>query len=242
MRKVYLLLMVALALGLSTEAFAEEKTFVTDLDPLNSSEASGTAMIKVVDENTVTVSVETSGVSPNLPHAQHIHIGGEHTCPPMSADDNGDGFISTPEGKSFYGDIEVSLTTEGPVGPESALAVERFPVADANGEINYSRTFDLPEGVTVEDLDEGVIVQHGISRLFGDELKYDGQASPLPGANLPFEATIPALCGELEMMADIPETGAGGAAPSSQAPVMALGLVGAVLAAGALMTARARSI
>ncbi len=241
MRKLYVLLVVAMALSLSTAALAQGTTYTADLDPLNSSEASGSAEV-MVDGNMVIVTIESSGMSPNLPHAQHIHIGGENVCPPMSADDNGNGLISTPEGKPFYGGIEVSLTTEGSVGPESALAVERFPVADADGDISYSRTFQLPEGVTAEDISNGVIVQHGISELFGDAGKYDGEKmSEIPGANLPFEATVPALCGELQMMAGMPDTGAGGMADTAGVPVMALALIGAVLAGGVLMVARAAS-
>ena len=40
------------------------------------------------------------------------------------ADTNEDGFISTAEGVPFYGGIVHSLTTDGDVSPDSALALD----------------------------------------------------------------------------------------------------------------------
>lgn len=208
MRKVSLLLVMALALGLSTAAFAGEGAHMAKLDPLNTSGASGSATVQVAG-NQVTVTINSSGHSPNLPHAQHIHIGGQNVCPTNAADTDGDGFISTAEGQPAYGPIMVSLTTEGDVTDQSALAVDRMPVADANGNINYSRTFQLPAGVTAQDIDKGVIVQHGISELFGDPNQYDGDKMSEIMPQLPFEATVPAVCGKIVAMAGMPDTGVG---------------------------------
>jgi hypothetical protein len=168
----------------------------TQLQELNGSGASGTATVDV-QGGEVTVTVETNGVAAGAPHAQHIHIGGENTCP--TADAAGDDeFVSTPEGQPSYGEIRVSLTTEGDVGAESAVAVDRMPTADDSGTVTYERTFELPEGVTAEELGNGVIVQHGIAdtSLGSDPAAYDGPDSPLK-QGVPQEATLPALCGEL---------------------------------------------
>ena len=243
MRKLYLLLALTLTLGLSTVALAQDSSYWTDLDPLNSSEASGTAKVEV-NGNQLTVTIKSHGHSADLPHAQHIHFGEQarHECPNMDDDENGDDLITTTEGAPAYGPIQVSLTTEGDVSPESGLAVDRFPVGESNGEVNYTRTFEVPENFSVEDLDDGVIVQHGISELFEDPAKYDGEFKIELDPKLPQEATIPAACGALETMG-MPDTGAGGMTDTgSSIPLMSLILAGAVLAAGALMVARSRSI
>ena len=193
-------LLVAFATIAVPSAGAQDATgFSTALAPLNRSGGSGSATIQTAGDQ-VTVRLEANGVAPNLPHAQHIHIGGQNVCPPPSAGNQEapTDLIDSVEGQPFYGPIEVSLTTEGDVGPASSLAVDRFPVADASGSYVYQRSFDLPEGVTVADLVDGVIVVHGISTLFADETMYDGEPrSSIAPDRFPLEATIPALCGEL---------------------------------------------
>jgi hypothetical protein len=211
-RKLYLLLIVALMLTVSTMTFAHDGTHTANLGALNGSGASGTATVQVITHhgNQVTVTIQSSGLAPNQPHAQHIHIGGQNTCPSNAADMDGDGLINTAEGAPFYGGVQVSLTTQGDVSADSALAVDRFPVADANGNLNYSRTFPLPQGVNPQDIDMGVIVQHGISKLFGDPNQYDGDPRSSLDPSLPLEATIPATCGKLMAAAAMmPNTGAG---------------------------------
>ena len=49
------------------------------------------------------------------------------------ADGDRDGFISVAEGVPFYGSIAQSLTTDGDTSPSSALALDRYPVADDDG-------------------------------------------------------------------------------------------------------------
>jgi hypothetical protein len=79
----------------------------------------------------------------------------------------------------------------------SGLAVDRFPTADADGSYVYERTFELPAGTVPTDLLDGVVVVHGISELFGDDAAYDGEPRSSINPDLPLEATIPALYGEL---------------------------------------------
>jgi len=243
LRKLYLLLVMAMALSLPSTAFAAEESYMAELDPLNSSEASGHAKV-MMDGNQITVHIESHGHSVGLPHAQHIHFGEEarHECPNMDDDDDGNGIIQTVEGQPAYGPVQVSLTTEGDVSPESGLAVERFPVGESDGAVHYERTFEAPENFSVEDLEDAVIVQHGISELFEDPAAYDGELKSDLNPELPEEATVPATCGALEVMAGMPDTGAGGTANGTEVPVMGLALIGAVLAAGAVKVAHARSI
>ena len=248
MRKLSLLFVLILAMGLSAApaladggADGNGQTYTADLNPLNTSGSSGTATV-VVNGNQVTVTIQAAGLSPNLPHAQHIHIGGENICPTNAADDNGDGFIDTVEGQPFYGPVQVSLTTEGDVSAESAIAVERFPVADADGTLFYSRTFSLPDGVSAADIPAGVIVQHGISELFEDPLAYDGEPRSSLNPDLPLEATIPTNCGELVLVDTLPRTGTGVAAPTTPDLSLVLGAatISSMLALGGLVVLRTR--
>lgn len=174
----------------------DDGSYQAELEPLNDSGAEGSVTIEV-DGDAMTVAVATTGMSPGLPHAQHLHLGGDGECP--SPDDTGDDeVVSTVDGQPFYGEIAVSLTTEGDVGPDSGLAVERFPVAGDDGAVAYSRTIQLPDGFEAEDLEDVVVVQHGISELVGDEAQYDGPFDSPLNPDLPLEATVPALCGELD--------------------------------------------
>ncbi|HEV2071288.1 MAG TPA: hypothetical protein VGR26_15975 [Acidimicrobiales bacterium] len=244
--------------GLLLAAFAggpahaqEAQVFRADLQPLNDSGSTGTATVEVRG-NSVTVSVQSRGTSPGLPHAQHIHIGGQNVCPPASAGGSNEpmNLLDSVEGVPFYGEVKVSLTTEGDVGAESSLAVERFPVA-TNGTITYQRTFDLPAGVTAADVRNGVIVQHGISELFNDQAAYDGEPRSSLNPDLPLEATIPTNCGKLVaasaqgQVGQQPRggvaSGAGGTAGDPVSPLVpaaAVGLLGA--ASVALIASRRR--
>jgi len=229
----------------------EASTLSTQLSPLNRSNAAGSAMVSL-DGNRVNVRVEANGVSGGLPHAQHIHIGGANTCPPAGAGNRDEprDLISTAEGQPSYGEVRVSLTTQGDVGADSALAVERFPTA-TGGSYVYSRSFDLPSGVTADDVRNGVVVVHGISELYADRAMYDGDPRSSLKPDLPLEATIPALCGRLAaaQVGSAPvggvAAGAGGTAPTElPTPVVAAAvglLAGVVVLLAAQRPAAARS-
>lgn len=177
---------------------ASSRTYVADLATLNDSGAQGTATL-TISGTQLTVEIDATGLSPNLPHAQHLHgaFDREHVCPPPSADTDGDGFISVAEGVPFYGGIQVSLTTTGDTSADSALDLDRFPVADETGNLTYSRTFAVTEQVA-ENLELLHVVQHGID--LDDSGAYDGEKRSSI-ADVPFEATVPADCGEIELTA-----------------------------------------
>lgn len=155
-------------------------------------DADGTLKLRRVAGDRVVVVLRASGLSPDLPHAVHIHGGlsGPNVCPPAGADGE-DGLVSTLDGIPFYGGINVSLTTSGDTSPASALALDRFPVADADGDLRYQRTFVVPDAVA-EALDDLHVVVHGLD-LSGNGA-YDGDAPLLQGA----EATLPVLCGQID--------------------------------------------
>ena len=173
---VALLVVSAAYLSLTPAAFAQEM-FQAQLDPLNDSGASGTANL-ALEGDQLSTDIASEGLSPNLPHAQHIH-GLEQAiseCPSLAADLNGDGLVNTTEGQPSYGPILTSLTTEGDTSPDSALAVDRFPMANENGTLTYDRTFGVPMNVA-DRLGEFAIVQHGVD-LNGNGVTQTSETAP----------------------------------------------------------------
>lgn len=192
-------------------------TLTAVLTELNGSGASGTATAVVKNQKIEHIEVHAEGLTPDAPHAQHIHYGNQalNECPTLAQDSNRDGRINTVEGIPAYGPVVVSLNTTGDTTPSSFLDVARFPVS-SNGIFNYSRdNIEFTDvagtgypgagglGTAKQIADsiregEGVLVIHG--------LDYDGNgtynfsdpegASELNG-DLPAEATDPAVCGVL---------------------------------------------
>ena len=201
------------SLALPGMAHAQTSTWQAPLSQLNGTGTTGTAMLSVEGNDQVSVTVKVNNASPDAPHAEHIHLGGRHECPTASADANGDGYVDTAEGGDAYGGVKVSLTTSGDVSADSALAVDRFPTSNG-GSYTYQRTFTLPDGVSVEDLKQGVVVVHGAD--LDNSGKYDGDAKSSLDDSLPLEATIPAACGQLAAMpAGGVQTGGGGMADAA---------------------------
>lgn len=227
---------MALTIGaLATGALAQSDavTFRGQIDAINDSGSSATATATLNQStNQLDVRIQGSGF-PAAPHAQHIHgvEAGQSTCPPVSqVDEDGDGFVSTPEGQTTYGPIQASLTTRGDTSPESALAVERFPTYEDG---TYSRTIQLSEE-TASELQRLHIVIHG------NDVNGNGQydagdigMSPL-NEELPFEATMPAACGTLTATAaGGVQTGAGGTADADMAMTpLAVAAIGTLAVAG----------
>ncbi|QNE16525.1 hypothetical protein FYJ92_15455 [Pseudarthrobacter sp. NBSH8] len=216
-------MLAAVSLGagpvMAQNAKAAEKTvtLTATLTQLNGSGASGTATAVVRNQKIRHIEVHATGLTPDAPHAQHIHYGNQalNECPTLAQDSNGDGRINTLEGVPAYGPVVVSLNTTGDTTPASFLDVSRFPVSHG-GSYDYSRdNIEFTDvagtgypgagglGTAKQIADsirdgEGVLVIHG--------LDYDGNGtynfSDPEGAselnpNLPAEATDPAACGVL---------------------------------------------
>jgi hypothetical protein len=160
-----------------THQSAPTQTHHVALDTLNHSGASGVANLALRGDQ-LTVIINSRGLTPGQPHAQHLHysLNAAHTCPPLSADTNGDGVISLAEGVPYYGGVDISLTTSGDSLPSSALALNRMPVAKANGTLHYKRTFTVTPAQAAH-ITDFVIVQHGITENNG------------------YQATLPTDCG-----------------------------------------------
>jgi hypothetical protein len=210
-----LLLAVAMSLSLVSVAFANGgdrddrdeqgkhehgnhehgEHFKADLKPLNRSGAEGHAILEKEGKKKIETEIHSHGLAPKLPHAQHIHGFKKalSECPTLAASGR-DNLITTAEGLPSYGPIQVSLTTKGDTSPKSALAVDRFPVANAKGSVEYERTFSVSADVA-KNLGKKVIVQHGVD--LNDNGRYDFKAAGKSelDPSLPQEATIPATCG-----------------------------------------------
>ncbi|GGR12893.1 hypothetical protein GCM10010168_33330 [Actinoplanes ianthinogenes] len=194
----------AMVLGAPVAASADTAVQVR-LFALNDSGASGTATLTALPNGDLKVSIRSTHLVPDVPHAQHLHgstTGMDFHCPDPSADRDHDGYVTTEEGLPAYGDIFVSLTTRGDTSRASGLAMDRMPVADARGSLAYDRTIpadELPPG-TVEHLKDLHIVEHGIDANANH--RYDvaglGESTFAAAAGLsgiPEEATDPAVCG-----------------------------------------------
>lgn len=147
----------------------------------------------------IQVVLKARGLSPELPHAIHIHgknAGELAFCPGADrrAGTVDDGLIETVEGVPDYGPVQVSFTTRGDTSEKSVLALDRFPVARPNGRLTYKRSFSIPSAVA-QRLEEKHIVIHG------DDLNRDGQYGGRTTAlGAPLEGELPVACGELKRM------------------------------------------
>lgn len=200
--------------SMGTKGGEKTVTLTATLTQLNGSGASGTATAVINNKKIRSIEVHAEGLTPDAPHAQHIHYGDDalNECPTLAQDENMDGRINTLEGVPAYGPVVVSLTTTGDTTPGSLLAVDRFPVAE-NGSYDYSRdkikftdvsgTGYQGGGGTAKQIaesvreGEGVVVIHGID--YDDSGTYSFSVEGVSELNpdLPAEATDPTACGVL---------------------------------------------
>ena len=203
-RRWALLVSSLLVLTWSAWPAAADTTVHARLLPTNHSGVHGTATLTAHD-GSLTVVVHARGLVPSQPHAQHVHgaAGGAHfMCPSMADDRDGDGLLTNEEASGEYGAVFLALTTEGDTSAKSALDVDRMPVADDQGRMDYRRTFgphDVPAGLLAH-LSSLHVVQHGIDVNDNGKYDLDGAgvstfAKNLGASGVPEEATDPASCG-----------------------------------------------
>jgi hypothetical protein len=205
-KRLTLLLVLALAVSLSlaSVAFAQggggadqHKKFRADLHQLNRSGADGDAKL-TLEGRKLTTKINSHDMTPtgkSAPHAQHIHGFKKalSECPTLAASGR-DNLITTVEGLPSYGPIRVSFTTRGDTSAASGLAVSRFPVANSDGDLQYKRTFKVPQGVS-QNLGKMAIVQHGVDLNHNGRYDFKAAGKSELDPSLPQEATIPATCG-----------------------------------------------
>jgi hypothetical protein len=182
-----------------------DSTVHARLSSQNHSGVTGTATLTATSAGQLVVDISADGLMPG-PHAQHIHGSAEgmqhHMCASMADDTDGDGVLTNEEGMGEYGTIFLTLTTRGDVSASSGLALDRMPVADNIGHLDYHRTIaaeDIPRGL-LNHLSEMHVVMHGID-VNGNgryDLRALGEstfAKSLGLSKVPEEATDPAACG-----------------------------------------------
>jgi hypothetical protein len=251
LRNSLILAVAAVLLCLPTSAVADT-TVKAKLVEQNGSGAGGTVSLTALGNGGLKVVIHSQGLVPG-PHAQHIHgsaHGGHFGCPTLKDNDtDGDGVLTNEEATGEYGAVFLALTTRGGATPQDGLAVDRMPVADSNGRLNYERTFPakmVPDGL-LEHLSSLHVVQHGID--VNDNGKYDlaalGEstfARNLGVANVPEEATDPASCGVVQAAGPAKRARGGvetGGAPASSLSVpLAAGGISLLLLSVALVVGR----
>lgn len=243
----------AIVLAGATGASADEKWTMDLTDTMGNDSGSKATADVTIDGDQMTLDITGSGFTPNSPHAQHFHgsfdENKDFTCPTSAEDADGDGQVTTEEGLPTYGDIMISLTTKGDTSPDSGLAVDRMPTADADGNLDYTRTITLPEGAG-EKLKNLHVVQHGLDANGNDtyDMEALGESSFATSVgvkDIPEEATNPATCGTVSGAAvGTPPTGGvetgGGSSEGIEAKGAFAGGVGAFIGAGALLVYRRR--
>ena len=201
----------------SQKAADKSVTLRATLTELNGSGASGTATAVVKNQKIEHIDVDAQGLTPDAPHAQHIHCGEQalNECPTLDFDSNNDGRINTVEGIPAYGPVVVSLNTTGDTSPASFLDVSRFPVS-ADGSYSYNRrnieftdvagtgypgnggTGTAKQIADAVRAGEGVLVIHGLDYDGNGTYNVSKEGVSELNPNLPAEATDPAACGVLE--------------------------------------------
>ncbi|WP_366146420.1 hypothetical protein [uncultured Pseudokineococcus sp.] len=168
-----------------------------------------------VSDGELTLTITPSGLLENAPHAQHLHLGAASTCPSNDTEGSGaDGALQTTDSFGDYGPIGISLTTEGDYSSDSGLAVDRFPLGNAE----YDRTFEISDEVAQQILDgEGVVVIHGVDQ--NGSGTYDGDVMSDLDPTLPEEATNLAACGTLDVVTAVAAESESG---SEDAPEMTM--------------------
>lgn len=193
---------VATALLLPTAAWSEPAApataFEAALAPIIANRVTGTGAAWVtVQGDQALVQVHVQGLLDGAPHAQHIHIGAQGTCPSEAAPHQGGRSITASDGLPFYGAIGTSLTLSGSTDPSAALHVDDFP---STGSYTYVRTVPVDPAVRSALTDgTAVLVVHGID-YDGDGGYGDVLGVSDLNASLPAEATDPALCGRFRLM------------------------------------------
>lgn len=139
-----------------------DQFFASSFIALNDSKVSGAALL-LFDEDSgkLSVAVSAHGLTPNEVHIQHIHgftgaNPANSSVPTNAQDTDRDGFVEIAEGSATYGPV--------------LLDFDPFPTADANGNVFFVNTYQLPsqpsgiaQGLDIPpDLTLREIVVHGL--------------------------------------------------------------------------------
>lgn len=105
---------------------------------------SGNVTLKILGDQ-LQITVEASGLEPNMMHLQHLHgskEGGDTNCPDSGADTNDDQIVDITEAYEVAG-VTMIPFHENPSSME--IDTETYPTADESGNILYQEVVDLNE-------------------------------------------------------------------------------------------------
>ncbi|QDU56851.1 PEP-CTERM sorting domain-containing protein [Aeoliella mucimassa] len=202
LRSLTLLAGVA-ALVTAVPAQAVHSVYQADVNTLNDSGVSGTAILEVnPDTRILTIDMTVIGLEPNMDHIMHIHglLDGDGSSgnqaldsmtPTLANDSDGDGFVEVIEGVPSYGDILLPLTT----------------MNTPDGTFIYSDTFDLDDsslfmspvtgneyvGDDLLPLEFREIVIHGLTVDGSAGANTEGEIDGTAG----YKAVLPVAAGEI---------------------------------------------
>ena len=156
---------------------ADEQHYFALMTSANNSGANGVAFLSVdPDDKTLTIDAAAIGLEPNQEHPFHIHGFANDQpsqLPTIAQDTDLDGFVETPEGEPVFGPVILPLTQVDPQDdPETEALVPpadgtpTFPVADANGVVEFTETYqfdlnDPEQAASFSELADG-LEGHGI--------------------------------------------------------------------------------
>lgn len=145
------------------------------------------------------ITVEASGLEPDMMHLQHLHglkEGNGISCPDPSADNNNDGLVDITEAYDVAGVTMIPFHNNP---PNMEVDTQTYPTADENGNISYKQTVDLNElrnsfneRFDWEELDfsKFTYLIHGV-----EENAVPETVNSVKG--LPPHVTLPVGCGQL---------------------------------------------
>ncbi len=197
----------------SQSAQATPSYYEAILDPINPGSNVHATFFLTLDGNMLTVQEHATGLEPGQVHLQHIHglLGADAPrTTPVSAsnfaalDVDHNGYVDLAEGLPSYGPILLNLTNT-PGGMD-------FPLAPANGVLDYAQTFDLSQPGM---LNNG-IAETDLLPLTNREIVIHGESVPAgvvgadPGSELNgvagYKAALPVADGKIFAIASpVPE-------------------------------------
>lgn len=105
-------------------------------------DVSGNVVLEVQGDELM-ITVEASGLEPNMQHLQHLHgmkDGTETTCPDTAADTNDDGVVDITEAVETAGVTMIPFHAD-PVNMK--IKTHSYPKTDAAGNLTYSKTVNI---------------------------------------------------------------------------------------------------
>ena len=185
---------VLLALALTAASLsAATMTYSGVFMPVNQSGVSGTVLL-TLDGNNLTVQIDATGLEPNQMHPMHIHgrldAMGNPLPPLPPSDQDGDGFIETPEAEPAIGPPLLPL--DSPPGSGN------FPTAPG-GMLHFLQTYTLTNMLLTElmPLNLRTVEIHGkTTGTEGAGTPFEVNGTPGYKAELPVASAMPALVTE----------------------------------------------